>query len=90
MPMHRRTRLIGAALIPLFFIANAALAERESNVRAVGLGDRVAEAACAASAGAAQSTLCQDSRLLWGLCKTGFRAERLPTAGVYACFLHSL
>jgi Tfp pilus assembly protein PilX len=88
--MHRRTWLNGAALIPLFFVANAALAERESNVQAVGLGDRAIDAACAASGGAAQSTLCQDGRLLWGLCETGFRSERLPNAGVYACFLHSL
>jgi hypothetical protein len=90
MPMHRRTWLSGAALIPLFFVANAALAERESDGRAVGLGERVTDAACAASGDGAQSTVCQDGRLLWGLCEKGFRSERLPTAGVYACFLHSL
>ena len=90
MPMHRRAWLSGAALIPLFFAANAALAERETNGQAVGLGERVTEAACAANGDAAQSTLCQDARLLWGLCEKGFRSERLPNAGVYACFLHSL
>ena len=90
MPTHSRIWLSGAAIIPLFFAANAALAARESNGQAVGLGERVTEAACAASGDAAQSTLCQDGRLLWGLCETGFRSERLPNAGVYACFLHSL
>jgi hypothetical protein len=88
--MHRRAWLSGAALIPLFFAANAALAERETNGQAVGLGERATEAACAANGDAAQSTLCQDGRLLWGLCEKGFRSERLPNAGVYACFLHSL
>jgi hypothetical protein len=90
MPMRRIAWLSGAALIPLLFAANAALAERESNVQGVGLGERVTEAACAASGAAAQSTVCHDGRLLWGLCETGFRSERLPNAGVYACFLHSL
>ena len=90
MPMNRLAWLSGAALIPLFFAANAALAEREIDGQAVGLGERVTAAACAAGSAAAQSTLCQDGRLLWGLCEKGFRSERLPNAGVYACFLHSL
>ena len=90
MPTYRRTWLSAAALIPLFLTANAALAEREPNVLTVALGDRVTAAACAASRAAAQSTLCQDGQLLWGLCEKGFRSERLPDAGVYACFLHSL
>jgi hypothetical protein len=90
MAMHRRVWLGGAALIPLFFAANAALAEREADGQAVGLGERATGAACAANGDAARSTLCQDGRLLWGLCETGFRSERLPNAGVYACFLHSL
>ena len=90
MPTRRRAWLSGAALIPLFLTANAALAERESDGLAVGLGERVTDAACAASNAAAQSTLCQDGRLLWGLCEKGFRTERLAKAGVYACFLHSL
>jgi hypothetical protein len=90
MPMHRLARLSGAALIPLFFTANAALAEREIAGQAVGLGERVTDAACAANGAAAQSTACQDGRLLWGLCERGFRSERLPIAGVYVCFLHSL
>jgi hypothetical protein len=88
--MPRRAWLTGAALIPLFFTANAALAERETDGQAVGFGVRATDAACAASSEAAQSTLCRDGRLLWGLCETGFRSERLPNAGIYACFLHSL
>jgi hypothetical protein len=90
MPTHSRIWLSGAAIIALFFAANAAQAERESNVQAVGLGERVTDAACAASRAASQSTLCQDGRLLWGLCQTGFRTERLPNVGIYACFLQSL
>ena len=90
MPIHSLIWLSGAALIPLFFAASAALAAREINGPAAGLGQQVAEAACAAGGDAAQSPLCHDGRLLWGLCETGFRSERLPRAGVYACFLHSL
>jgi hypothetical protein len=90
MPMHKLAWLSGAALIPLFFAANAALAERESEGRAVGLGEQVTDAACAASGDAAESPICRDGRLLWRLCEKGFRSERLPNAGVYACFLHSL
>jgi len=90
MLINRLAWLSGAALIPLFFTVNTALAEWEANVAAVGLSERATDAACAASGAAAQSTLCQDGRLLWGLCEKGFRSERLPNAGVYACFLHSL
>lgn len=90
MPMHTRSWLSGAALISLFFTTGAAFAARELDGPAAGLGERATEAACAANSDAAQSTLCHDGRLLWGLCETGFRSERLPNAGVYACFLHSL
>jgi hypothetical protein len=90
MPMQTRTWLRGAALIPVLFAATAAFAARETSGQAAGLGERVTSAACAASGDAAQSTLCRDGRMLWGLCETGFRSERLPNAGVYACFLHSL
>ena len=90
MPMHNLAWLSGAALLSLLFAANAAFAERESDGRAVGLGEQVTDAACAASGEAAQSTICQDGRLLWRLCEKGFHSERLPNAGVYACFLRSL
>ena len=90
MPMRNLARLSGAALLSLFFAANAALAEREFDVRALGLGEAATDAACAASGAASQSTTCQDGRLLWQLCENGFRSERLPDVGVYACFLRSL
>jgi hypothetical protein len=90
MPMRNVARLSGAALFFLLFAANAALAERETNARAVELSEAATEAACAASGGPAQSTTCQDGRLLWQLCENGVRSERLPNAGVYACFLRSL
>jgi hypothetical protein len=90
MSMQTRTWLSGAALIPLLFTASAAFAARELDGPAAGLGERVTEAACAANDDAAQSSLCHDGRLLWGLCEKGFRSERLPNAGIYACFLHSL
>jgi hypothetical protein len=90
MSTHKLAWLGGALVISLFFTVNAARAERESDGRAVGLGERVTDAACAASGEAAQSTICQNGRLLWRLCETGFRSERLPRAGVYTCFLHSL
>ena len=85
MPMHNLARLSGAALLSLLFAANAALAERETDARAVGLSEAAMDAACAA-----QSTTCQDGRLLWQLCENGVRSERLPNAGIYACFLRSL
>ena len=90
MPMRNLAWLSGAALLSLFFAATAARAERESDGRAVGLGVQVTDAACAASGEAAESTICQDGRLLWRLCEKGFHSERLPYAGVYACFLRSL
>ena len=90
MPMHTLVRLSGAALLSLLFAANAALAERETDARAVGLSEAATDAACAARGGAAQSAPCQDGRLLWQLCENGVRSERLPNAGVYACFLRSL
>ena len=90
MLMHNLAWHSGAALFPLLFAANAALAERESDGRAVELGEQVADAACAASAAAAQSTICRDGQLLWRLCEKGFRSEHLPKAGVYACFHRSL
>ncbi len=90
MPMHNLAWLSGALLFSLFFAATAARAERESDGRAVGLGEQVTNAACAASGEIAQSTICEDGRLLWRLCEKGFRSERLPNSGVYACFLRSL
>jgi hypothetical protein len=90
MPMRNLAWLSGAALFSLLFAGNAALAERESDGRAVGLGERVTDAACAASGDGVQSLVCQDGRLLWRLCEKGFRSERLPNEGVYACFLRSL
>jgi hypothetical protein len=87
---HNLAWLSGATLFPLLFAANAALAERESDGRVVGLGEQVADAACAASAAAAQSIICRDRQLLWRLCEKGFRSEHLPKAGVYACFHRSL
>ena len=90
MPMRNLAWLSGAALLSLFFAATAARAERVSDGRAVGLGEQVTDAACAASGEAAESTICQDGRLLWRLCEKGFHSERLPYAGVYACFLRSL
>ena len=90
MTMQRGIWLSGAALIPLFFGAVTALAAWETKGQALELGERATEAACADNRQAAQSTLCQDGRMLWGLCETGFRSERLPNAGVYVCFLHSL
>jgi hypothetical protein len=90
MPMRNLAWLSGAALLSLLCAATAARAERESDGRAVGLGEQVTDAACAASGEAAESTICQDGRLLWRLCEKGFHSERLPYAGVYACFLHSL
>jgi hypothetical protein len=87
---HNLASLSGALVFSLVFATNAALAERESDGRAVGLGEQVTDAACAASGEASQSTICQNGRLLWRLCEKGFRSERLPNAGVYACFLHSL
>jgi len=65
MPMRNLAWLSGAALLSLFFAANAALAERESDGRSVGLGERVTDAACAASGDGDQSAVCQDGRLLW-------------------------
>jgi hypothetical protein len=90
MPMYNLAWLCGAALLSLLFAANAARAERESDGRAVGLGELVTDAACAASGEAAQSPICEDGRLLWRLCEKGFRSERLPNSGIYACFLRSL
>jgi hypothetical protein len=82
--------LSGAIFLFLLLAANSARAELESAGQAVGMGERVTDAACAASGDAARSPICQDGRLAWRLCEKGFRAERLPNAGVYACFLHSL
>jgi hypothetical protein len=90
MLMRNLAGLSGVALLSLLFAANAARAERESDGRAMGLGEQVANAACANSGEAAQSTICQNGRLIWQLCQNGFRSERLPDAGVYACFLRSL
>jgi hypothetical protein len=90
MTTHNLARLSGAALLSLFLAANSARAELESAGHAVGLGEQVTDAACAASGDAAQSPICQDGRLIWRLCEKGFRSERLPNAGVYACFLRSL
>ena len=90
MPTRNLARLSGAALFTLFFAANAAQAERELDARTAGLDEVATNAACAASGAVAQSTVCHDGRLLWQLCENGFRSERLPNAGVYACFLHSL
>ena len=53
MPMRNPAWLGGAALLPLPFVANAARAERESDGPAVGLGDLMTDAACAASGDAA-------------------------------------
>jgi hypothetical protein len=88
--MHNLAGLAAAALLMSLVVTNAARAERESDGRVVGLGEQVTDAACAASGEAVQSTICQDGRLLWRLCEKGFRSERLPNAGVYACFLRSL
>jgi len=82
--------LSGAFLFSLFFVANAARAERESDGRAVRLGELVTEATCAASDDAVQSLMCAGGRLRWRLCEQGLRSERLPNEGVYACFLRSL
>jgi hypothetical protein len=90
MTTRNLARFSGAALLSLFLAANSARAELESSEHAAGLGEQVADAACAASGDAAQSPICQDGRLIWRLCEKGFRSERLPNAGVYACFLHSL
>jgi hypothetical protein len=43
--MHNLARLSGAALLSLLFAANAARAERESDGRAVGLGEQVTDSA---------------------------------------------
>ena len=53
MPMRNPAWLGGAALFPLPFAADAARAERESDGPAVGLGELVTDAACAASGDAA-------------------------------------
>jgi hypothetical protein len=90
MSTHNLAWLSGAFLFSLFFVANAALAEREFDERAAGLGVQVADAACAASNDAVQSLICDADRLRWRLCEQGLRSERLPNAGVYACFLRSL
>jgi hypothetical protein len=89
MPMHNLTWLSGAALLSLLLATNAARAEHESDGQTVASGELVADTACTASDDATETRICAEGRLRWRLCEQGFRSERLPSAGVYECFLRS-
>jgi hypothetical protein len=90
MPTHNLTWLSGAALFSFLLAANAAHAKQEIDGRPAELGKQIADSACATSDDADESRICEGGRLRWRLCEQGFRSERLPNAGVYACFLGSL
>jgi hypothetical protein len=89
MIIHNLAWLSGVALFAVLLAANATRAEQKSVGRAAGLGEQVADSACAASDDAAESRICEGGRLRWRLCEQGFRSERLPSAKVYECFLRS-
>jgi len=88
MVLHNLTWFSLAAMPALFFAANAACAEQESDELTAGLSILRADVACEQGSDNAESRMCGPALLRWRLCK-GFQSEHLPDAEVDMCFLRS-
>jgi hypothetical protein len=89
MLLHNLAWFSLAAMPALFFAANAARAEQESDDLTVGSSIQGADVACELGGDNAESRMCGSAQLRWRLCEQGFRSEQLPDADVDMCFLRS-
>jgi len=81
-------RLTAASLCVALFAASPAVAKWEADSQEAGIAGQAVTVACDVSDDAIVTEVCTDVLMRWRLCERGFVAERLSTAGLYACFIN--